>query len=108
MRRLLPEPSAVQASPSSVQVRRSRCTVEMGTEPVIIGRANDCQIQTQDGLVSRRHAKVIFDGRYYFVEDNGSANGVYVGAERVQRHQLRGGDVFRCGHLEVRFDVEDL
>jgi hypothetical protein len=74
---------------------------------VFIGRANDCQIQTQDGLVSRRHAKVVYDGAYW-IEDNGSANGVYVGAERVQRYKLRAGESFRCGHLEVRFEVEEM
>lgn len=84
-----------------------RGTVEMGAETVLIGRAADCQIQTQDGLVSRRHARVSYDGAYW-VEDNGSANGVYVGSERVQRYKLRPGDVFRCGHLEVRFEVEDM
>lgn len=82
-------------------------TVEMGAETILIGRAADCQIQTQDGLVSRRHARVSYDGAYW-IEDNGSANGVYVGSERVQRYKLRPGDVFRCGHLEVRFEVEDM
>ncbi len=82
-------------------------SVELGSDPLLIGRANDCQIQTQDGLVSRRHARVIFDGGYW-VEDNGSANGVFVGAERVQRYKLRPGDMFRCGHLEVRFELEDV
>jgi len=79
--------------------------VELGTDSILIGRATDCQIQTQDGLVSRRHARVVYDGSYW-VEDNGSANGVYVGAERVQRHKLRPGDSFRCGHLEVRFEED--
>lgn len=85
----------------------TRGTVEMGAETILIGRAADCQIQTQDGLVSRRHARVSYDGAYW-IEDNGSANGVYVGSERVQRYKLRPGDVFRCGHLEVRFEVEDM
>lgn len=79
--------------------------VEMGREPVVIGRAVDCQIQTQDAQVSRRHARVFFDG-VYWVEDNGSANGVFIGNERVQRAQLRPGDVFRCGYLQVRFDAD--
>lgn len=84
----------------------ARGSLELGSEPCLIGRANECQIQTQDGLVSRRHAKVTYDGSYW-VEDNGSANGVYVGSERVQRYKLRPGDTFRCGHLEVRFEVEE-
>ena len=80
-------------------------TVEMGTQAVLIGRAVECQIQTQDALVSRKHARVIYDGLYW-IEDLGSSNGVYVGTERVNRQQLRPGDSFRCGNLEVRFEAE--
>lgn len=81
-------------------------TVELQTAPVLIGRATDCQIQTQDAQVSRRHARVIFDGSSYWIEDTGSANGVFVGSERVPRYQLRPGTTFRCGYLEVRFEVD--
>lgn len=73
---------------------------------VLIGRATDCQIQTQDAQVSRRHARVIFDGSAYWIEDCGSANGVFVNNERVPRYQLRPGTNFRCGYLEVRFEVD--
>lgn len=81
-------------------------TVELQTAPVLIGRATDCQIQTQDAQVSRRHARVIFDGSSYWIEDTGSANGVFVGNERVPRYQLRPGTSFRCGYLEVRFELD--
>lgn len=81
-------------------------SIELGSVPVLIGRATDCQIQTQDAQVSRRHARVIFDGSGYFIEDTGSANGVYVNNERVPRYPLRHGTTFRCGHLEARFESE--
>ena len=77
----------------------------VGGTPVVIGRATDCQIVTQDGLVSRRHARVVYDGLYW-IEDLGSSNGVYVGTERVQRRELKAGDTFRCGALQVRFEAE--
>ena len=77
----------------------------VGGTPVVIGRATDCQIVTQDGLVSRRHARVVYDGLYW-IEDLGSSNGVYVGSERVQRRELKAGDTFRCGALQVRFEAE--
>ena len=81
-------------------------TIDLQTSPVLIGRATDCQIQTQDAQVSRRHARVIYDGSSYWIEDTGSANGVFVNNERVPRHQLRPGTVFRCGYLEVRFELD--
>ena len=85
----------------------ARGTVELGSEAALIGRATECAIQTQDGLVSRRHARVVYDGSYW-VEDLGSANGVYVGSERVQKYKLKPGDTFRCGHVEVRFEVDEM
>ncbi len=73
----------------------------LAAEPVLIGRASECQIQTQDAMVSRRHARISWDGNYW-VEDLGSSNGVYVGHEKVQRAPFRPGDVVTCGSLVLR------
>lgn len=76
-------------------------TILLGAEPMLIGRATECHIQTQDAMVSRRHARIIWDGNYW-IEDLGSSNGVYVGQERVQRAPFRPGDVVTCGSLVLR------
>ena len=68
---------------------------------MLIGRATECQIQTQDAMVSRRHARIVWDGNYW-IEDLGSSNGVYVGNERVQRAPFRPGDTVTCGSLVLR------
>jgi hypothetical protein len=73
----------------------------LGSEAVLIGRATECQIQTQDAMVSRRHARIVWEGGYW-VEDLGSSNGVYVGHEKVQRAPFRPGDVVTCGSLVMR------
>src|SRR5437588_1825343 len=76
-------------------------TLDLGAEPTLIGRASECQVQTQDALVSRRHARIIWDGGYW-IEDLGSSNGVFVGGERVQKAPLRPGDEVRCGSLVMK------
>jgi uncharacterized coiled-coil DUF342 family protein len=76
-------------------------TLDLGAEPTLIGRSAECQVQTQDALVSRRHARIVWDGGYW-IEDLGSSNGVFVGGERVQRAPLRPGDEVRCGTLLLR------
>lgn len=82
-------------------------TQDLSAEPVVIGRGTDCHIRTDDGQASRRHARVLYDGEYW-VEDLASANGVYVGADRVNgRHRLRPGDSFRCGQFYVRLDTTE-
>lgn len=77
--------------------------IELGAEQVLIGRNPECQIQTQDGLVSRRHARIIVHDGLYWIEDLQSANGVYVNSQRVPQAQLRPGDEVVCGSLTLRF-----
>src|SRR6478735_4154924 len=76
-------------------------SLNMGAEPILIGRANEAQIQTQDAMVSRRHARIVWDGNYW-IEDLGSSNGVFVGTEKVQRAAIRPGDTVSCGSLVLR------
>jgi pSer/pThr/pTyr-binding forkhead associated (FHA) protein len=76
-------------------------SINLTSQEVLIGRANEAQIQTQDAMVSRRHARIVWDGGYW-VEDLGSSNGVYVGQEKVQRAPFRPGDVVTCGSLVIR------
>lgn len=73
----------------------------LGSDPVLIGRATECQIQTQDAMVSRRHARIYWDGNYW-IEDLGSSNGVYVGNDKVQKAPIRPGDTVTCGSLVLR------
>ena len=68
-----------------------------------IGRAMDCAIRTDDAMVSRNHARLYWEGQQCFVEDLGSANGIYYQEQRVQRHAFRHGDAVRCGSLWLRY-----
>ena len=58
-------------------------SVQLGSEPVLIGRSTDAAIRLDDDYVSTRHARVATNGEEWFVEDLGSTNGTYVGAQRV-------------------------
>src|SRR5579883_2282050 len=80
-------------------------TVDIGAEPVLIGRATECLIQTQDGLVSRRHARIFAQDGLYFIEDLGSSNGVYVNTQRVQKAPVHPGDDIVCGSLSLRMSA---
>ena len=81
-------------------------TFQLGSEPVTIGRASDCEVQTHDAMVSRKHARITWDGGSYYVEDLGSSNGVFLGQEKVQRAPFRPGDVVTCGSLVIRMVPE--
>src|ERR1700760_850798 len=75
--------------------------LHLSSEAVLIGRAVECQVQTQDAMVSRRHARIYWDGNYW-IEDLGSSNGVYVGNDKVQKAPFRPGDTVTCGSLVLR------
>jgi hypothetical protein len=55
---------------------------------VAIGRSAGCEIVLNDSLVSRRHARLYVDSYGVILEDLGSANGVQVDGERVERQRL--------------------
>lgn len=69
-------------------------------ERFVIGRGRQTSDLTiKDPNVSRQHAMIEFlNGQYYMV-DMGSTNGVEYSGQRVQRHLVQEGDVFRvCDH----------
>ena len=64
---------------------------------VMVGRDRTCSIVLAHPAVSRKHARITFDGTSPVLEDLKSANGTYVNNARVERVKLKVGDVVRFG-----------
>ena len=64
---------------------------------VMVGRDRTCSIVLSHPAVSRRHARITLGGNTPVLEDLKSANGTYVNNARVERVQLKSGDVVRFG-----------
>jgi serine/threonine protein kinase len=64
---------------------------------VMVGRDRTCSIVLAHPAVSRRHAKITLAGAVPVLEDLKSANGTYVNNARVDRVNLKAGDVVRFG-----------
>jgi serine/threonine protein kinase len=64
---------------------------------VMVGRDRTCSIVLTHPAVSRRHAKITFSGTSCVLEDLKSANGTYVNNARIERANLKAGDVVRFG-----------
>ena len=59
----------------------------------LIGRDERCNLPIVDRQVSRRHARILFTGTQYVLEDLGSKNGTFVnGQELGEPHVLQDGD----------------
>ena len=58
--------------------------INLGTAPILIGRANDSTLVLTDDFASSRHARLTrrSDGEW-LVEDLGSTNGTYLDRQRV-------------------------
>jgi ABC transport system ATP-binding/permease protein len=63
-----------------------------------IGRDPDADIVVNDPRVSWQHAMLQFDGSAWVLQDSGSTNGTFLGAERVSRVPVGGGCTVRLGH----------
>ncbi|MDH5675791.1 MAG: sigma 54-interacting transcriptional regulator [Myxococcales bacterium] len=66
----------------------SRCTV---------GRGFPAELTVDDRSLSRQHARFEFEGGKLWVEDLGSKNGTWIAGQRVERRQLRPGEVVHMG-----------
>ncbi len=79
--------------------------VDVGGQPVVIGRLPDCQITVADPNVSRRHAEVrVEDGRPVVV-DLGSTNGTKVNGAPISTHHLDDGDTITVGLTSIRYEA---
>ena len=68
------------------------------SQTVAIGRSADNQIVLDDAEVSRHHARLIWQGNAYILEDLGSANGTWVNGARITNPVLlRPGDSIGVG-----------
>lgn len=57
--------------------------INLGTQPVLIGRADDSTLVLTDDYASTRHARLSPRGGDWFVEDLGSTNGTYLDRSKV-------------------------
>lgn len=74
----------------------------------VLGRDPMADVIVDDSAVSRRHAKIELRNGIYILEDLGSANGTFVGGERVKIWELQSGDRVQLGsRIVLRFALLD-
>ena len=74
----------------------------------VIGREGYCDIVLMKRTVSRKHARVFFDGQQYQVEDLGSAHGTFLNGGRVSKATtLKDGDRINIFDVPIAFCTTD-
>ncbi len=80
----------------------------LSPERMRVGRSQDSELWLSDEGVSRRHAVLRRAGNVYVLEDDGSANGTFIGGVKITRHELRDGDVIQFGPTAIfRYTLSD-
>ncbi len=84
--------------------------VDVGAQPITIGRAPDNDLHVDNLAVSSHHARIFNDSGKLVVEDMNSLNGTFVNSQRVTRATLKPGDVVMVGKhtIEVRGEAEPI
>ena len=75
----------------------------------MVGRAESCDIQIDDAGCSRQHARISVagDAKTISVEDLGSKNGTAHNGGRLQRAQLKDGDILCFGETTFQVHIWD-
>ena len=75
----------------------------MKHHPFTFGRDAACDVPIENIGISRKHCRFLFEGGKYFVEDAGSSNGISVNNEKVEKAEVKDGDVVQAGKFKLVF-----
>ena len=79
--------------------------VQIGTEPLVIGRLPECGVVLADSNVSRRHAELWRAGDSVVLTDLGSTNGTRVNGAPIRERILASGDEVSVGSTRLIFEM---
>ena len=82
-------------------------TYSLEGDQIVIGRDSANGVAINDSEISRKHARLTFQGGKYVLEDLGSTNGTFVNGQRLAGPVvLRSGDVVSLGEqIVLMFEV---
>jgi len=102
--RVSAEVAAGPGAPQPCLVLPDGSRVEIGDDPLVIGRLPECSVVLTDPNVSRRHAEVRREAAGIVIADLGSTNGTLVNGTVTRRQALADGDEVTVGSTVLRFE----
>src|SRR5262245_60516550 len=70
-----------------------------------LGRARHNDLSLTEPSISKVHARVLYEGGTFLIEDQGSLHGVYVNAAKVQKAALAHGAQIQLGNVTLKFSL---
>ena len=80
--------------------------ITLGDNQITIGRGDQANLRLPDVGISRRHARLDYDGNQVVLTDLGSTNGTMVNGQRVSAVALNPGDMIQLGTTTLTFRVD--
>jgi hypothetical protein len=81
-------------------------TYPLAIGSTVIGRGDQATLRLPDVGISRRHARIDYDGNQVVLTDLGSTNGSMVNGQRVSAVALNPGDMLQIGTTTLTFRVD--
>src|SRR5437868_1874476 len=79
--------------------------VPFARDEISIGRLEGNTIRLTERNVSRHHAKLVKESNAIVIEDLGSANGIRINGERIdKRSPIRDGDIIEIGDYDLAIE----
>ncbi len=106
------QPAGYPGSPQTVGARNVRLVSGDGRSfplnigSTVIGRGDQATLRLPDVGISRRHARVDYDGAQVVLTDLGSTNGTMVNGQRISSVVLNPGDMIQVGTTTLTFRVD--
>jgi uncharacterized protein involved in exopolysaccharide biosynthesis len=72
----------------------------------IIGRGPNAQVRVDDGAISTKHAKIVWDGKHHTLVDLGSTNGTFLNGRRLEPNEavtLNFGDSIQVADIVLAY-----
>jgi len=106
-----PQPQAPRAPTRGLLIvvsgARAGERLDVGAQPLTIGKGPSTLQITDDPAVSTRHAEIALRGGAFVVTDLGSTNGTFVNNTRISAPtRLGDGDLLRFGNTQLKFRAD--
>jgi pSer/pThr/pTyr-binding forkhead associated (FHA) protein len=82
-------------------------TLDISKDLILIGRLWGLDIELPRPAVSRKHARIMRDGKVFVIEDLGSTNGFTVNGERTKFAVLKPDDKIQIEHFIIVFEPKN-
>jgi diguanylate cyclase (GGDEF)-like protein len=86
-----------------LQGQRLGQRIDIGIEPLIIGRSPECQFQIMERSVSRQHARIWQEPSGYRIKDLDSTNKTLLNDQPIIEAELKDGDHVAIGSCVLKF-----